>query len=229
MKLFKRGLVVALVSVLATAFVPASAEDSPPHIDVQANKTVYVAGQTAEITVVVSGAGSGKYLRLTVTRADGSTAQASTGAYDDTFHYNFAMYIDSSLKTELIDADQTTVLQTDQKVFPVQAKVSSVVGGYFQRSGSYVIFAKGAEPVFRSATIPAHAGRCIKHEVWRQYASGWKPILLSSCKLENSQGWVTWRWLGTHGSGVNFRVRAKFLGDRLNHPNAGRFIYFRFK
>ena len=129
-----------------------------------------------------------------------------------------------------IDAYVAWATEPSDTVFmPVQVTRGRAIGGYYQRSGSYALFARGSEPVFRSATTPAHAGRCIRHEVWRQYASGWKPILLSSCKLENAQGGVSWRWVGTHGSGVNFRVRAKFLGDRLNHPNAGKFIYFRFK
>ena len=44
----------------------------------------------------------------------------------------------------------------------------------------------------------------------------------------------TWdsRWFSRKEYGTqlldDLKLR-KFLGDRLNHPNAGRFIYFRFK
>src|SRR5690242_21167798 len=132
MKLLRRALGIALVSVLAATILPATAvfaTDPTPTIAVSSNKHVYVAGQTAAITVVVSGAGSGKYLRLTVTRANGTSSEVDSGAYDDTFHFAFAMYIDSTLTTELLDADKTTVLATDQKVFPVQAALGTAIGG----------------------------------------------------------------------------------------------------
>ena len=221
-------LAVALVALSAVSVLPADATD-PPDIAVRANRSVYVAGQTASITVVVSGAGSGKYLRATLKRANGTSTVVNTGAYDDTFHFEFAMYFDSTLKTELLDADKTTVLDTDNKVFPVKAAVSSAIAGYYTRSGSYAIFPRGSEPSFRSATIPPRKYRCIRHEVWREYSTGWKVVGLSACKYENSQGVVTWKWVGSHPSGVHFRVRARFMGDGLNHANAGKLIYFKFK
>lgn len=232
MKLWGRLLVVALVSVLATSVLPlfpASATDPAPAISVHANRSVYTAGQTAAITVVVTGAGSGKYLQLTLTRSNGTSSVVNTGAYDDTFHFDFAMYINSSLKTELIDTDGTTVLASDQKVFPVKAAVESAIAGYYQRSGSYALFAKGSQPTFRSDTTPPRKYRCIRHEVWTKHTSGWRVTLLSPCKRENSQGVVAWQWTGTHTSGVHYRVRARFPGDSLNHANAGAFIYFSFK
>jgi len=229
MKLWGRLLVVALTAVLATSVLPASAEDPPPSITVHADRSTYVAGQTAAITVVVSGAGSGKYLRLTLSRANGTSTVVNSGATDDTFHFDFAMYIDSSLKTELIDTDKTTVLDSDQKVFPVKAAIGSAISGYYQRSGSYAYFAKGSQPTFRSATTPPRKYRCLQHEVWTKHTSGWRVTLLSPCKRENAQGVVAWQWTGTHTSRVHYRVRARFFGDNLNHANSGAFIYFSFK
>lgn len=227
MKSWGHRLIVALVAVLATSVLPAAAEDPPPDVEVHSNKTTYVAGQTAVLSFTISNAGQNTQLKVVVTLADGtSKVYNHTNVYtDDVPDESVYMYYDTRIDVYVAGSTEPN----DTLYLPVQAAIGSSVAGYFRRSGSYVVFAKGAEPVFRSRTNPPHAGRCIKHEVWRQYASGWKPILLSSCKLENTQGAVTWRWLGTHGTGVNFRVRAKFLGDRLNHPNAGRFIYFRFQ
>jgi hypothetical protein len=226
MKLWGRVLVAALVSVLFTSVLPATAADPPPSLDARSDKTTYVAGQTANIAVAVSNSGPSTHLRVVATFANGTTKVLDdTDVYSGTKRYAVYMYFDTRIDAYVAGATEPD----DTLKLPVQAAIGSAIGGYYQRSGAYAVFAKGTEPVFRSATTPAHAGRCIKHEVWRHYASGWKPILLSACKLENTQGAVTWRWVGTHGSGVNFRVRAKFPGDRLNHPNAGKFIYFRFK
>jgi hypothetical protein len=224
MKLWGRILVVALVSVLSTSVLPAFAAD--PSVEVHSDRTTYVAGQTAVLSFTIADAGQNTHLKVVATYANGAVKTLNdTNVYTDQVPNEDAyMYFDTRIDAYVAGS----TAPNDTLILPVQAAIGSTIGGYYQRSGSYAIFAKGTEPVFRSATKPAHAGRCIKHEVWRQYASGWKPILLSSCKQENTQGSVTWRWLGTHGSGVNFRVRAKFLGDRLNHPNAGKFIYFRF-
>ena len=224
MKLWGRVLVAALLAVLSTSVLPAFA--TTPSLDARSDKTTYVAGQTANVAVTVSNAGASTHLKVVAKFANGTSRTLDdTDVYSGTKHYAVYMYVDTKIYAYVAGSAQPN----DTLVLPVQAAVGSAIGGYYQRSGSYALFARGTEPVFRSATTPAHEGRCLRHEVWRQYASGWKPILLSACKLENAQGTVTWRWVGAHGSGVNFRVRAKFLGDRLNHPNAGRFIYFRFK
>ncbi|MFL6174430.1 MAG: hypothetical protein ACJ716_16185 [Marmoricola sp.] len=228
MKLWGRVLVVALVSILFSSALPTFAAD-PPKISVRLNRSVFVAGQTAVVTVVVSGAGSGKYLRVTLTRANHTSNSVSTGAYDDTFRFDFSMYIDSSVRTELIDTDKTTVLASNVRALPVRAAVGSAIAGYYQQSGSYAVFARTAQPIFRSATTPPRKYRCIKHEVWRKEGSTWQVVGLSSCKYENSQGVVTWKWVGHHSSGTHYRVRARFLGDSLNHANNGAFIYFTFK
>lgn len=226
MKAWGRILIVVLAAVLGTAAMPAFAVDPAPAVELHADRTVYKAGQTAAVTATVTDAGPQTHLKVVVTFANGASRTLDdTDVYSGTKNYSIYAYYDMRVDAYVAGATEPSSSLT----LPVQVAIGSAVGGYYQRSGSYAVFAKGTEPVFRSATTPAHAGRCIRHEVWRQYASGWKPILLSSCKLENSQGVVSWRWVGTHGSGVNFRVRAKFLGDRLNHANAGKFLYFRFK
>ena len=234
MKLWGRLLVVMLAAVLSTSVLPSAlpafaTDSSSASISLYANRSVYLAGDTAKITVVVYGAGSGKYLRVTLTRANGTSTVVNSYAYNDTFRRDFTMYVDSTVKAELIDTDKTTVLDTKSKTLPVRAVVGSDIVGYYQQSGSYAVFAKGSSPSFRSATLPPRKYRCLKHEIWRAYSSGWKVVSLSACKVENSQGVVTWQWAGTHPSGVHFRVRARFFGDSLNHANSGTFIYFRFK
>ena len=148
-----------------------------------------------------------------------------TNVYSGTKHYALYMYIDTTV--DVYVADATSPNQT--VALPVRAAVGSAVAGYYQKSGSYAVFAKGAQPSFRSGTTPARKYRCLKHEVWRESSSGWKVVSLSACKVENSSGVVTWQWTGTHPSGVHFRVRARFFGDSLNHANSGAFVYFRFK
>ena len=111
----------------------------------------------------------------------------------------------------------------------MRAVVGSAVAGYYTRSGSYAVFANSSQPSFRSATTPPRKYRCIKHEVWREYSSGWRVVGLSACKYENTSGVVTWKWVGTHSPGIHYRVRARFLGDGLNHASSGKLIYFKFK
>jgi hypothetical protein len=225
MKLWGRLLVAVLVPVVALSVVPAWAAD-PPSVSAHADRSYYVAGQTADVTVTVSNAGASTHLKV-VARFANHTSKVldDTDVYSGTKHYAVFAYIDT--KVDVYVAGSTTPDQT--LVLPVRADVGSAIAGYYQRSGSYAVFGKDAHPAFRSATTPARKYRCLKHEVWRKAGSTWKVQGLSACKYENSSGVVTWQWLGSHSSGVHYRVRARFFGDSLNHANNGAFIYFTFK
>ncbi|RNL78350.1 hypothetical protein [Nocardioides marmorisolisilvae] len=226
MKLWGRLLVVALVSVLSTSVLPAFAEDPPPSVAAHTNKSIYVAGQTADVSVTVSNAGASTHLKV-VARFANHTSKVldDTSVYSGTKHYAVYMYIDT--KIDVYVADATSPSQTLS--LPVRAQLQSAIAGYYQQSGSYAVFATTAHPTFRSDTTPARKYRCIKHEVWRKESTTWKVVGLSACKYENSNGVVTWQWTGKHSSGVHYRVRARFFGDSLNHANSGKFIYFTFK
>jgi hypothetical protein len=227
MKRWGHALIVVLAVVLGTAAMPAAAEEPPPSVQILTNKSVYVAGQTATLNFAISNAGEQTHLKVVAVYANHTSKVLNdTDVYtDDVPSEQAYMYYDTRIDVYLGGATEPTA----SRKLPVRAAIGSAISGYFTRSGSWAVFAKGTEPVFRSATTPARYMRCIKHEVWRHYSSGWKVILLTPCKWESSTGQVTWRWTGTHPSGVYFRVRAKFPGDGLNHPNSGKFIYFRFR
>jgi hypothetical protein len=237
MKLWGRVLIVALVSILATSVLPASAADAPPSVSAYANKSIYVARQTATITVTVWNVGPSAHLKVVARDATGaskllddSNVSSEPGTNHATKHYSLFMYYDTKVDVYVAGAGEPIKTEPNKTLsLPVRVELGTAIMGYYQQSGSYAVFAKYAHPAFRSASSPARKYRCIKHEVWRNYSSTWKVVGLSACKYENTSGVVTWQWYGNHSSGVHYRVRARFFGDSLNHANNGAFIYFRFK
>ena len=225
-----RLVVLALVAALLAipVMVSSASAADPTTVSITKDRSYYVAGQSAQLTVVTSGTGSGKALRVTVSYANGATRTVSSGATDDTFTFEFGMYINSTIRADVLDGD--TVVATDEVTMPVRAKLGTRAFGYHQKYGSYLLYPRGSSPSFRSAIEPVVKGsRCLRHVVQRRYASGWKNVFTSACRVQDSKGRVDWTWRGKHASGVRFRVRATFAGDSLNRANAGNRIYFKFR
>lgn len=217
-------LVVALVAMMAATMLPASAAD--PSVQIHANRSVYVAGQSATLSFTISNAGQQTHLKVVLTYANGARqtlndTDVNTDSVPDETAY---MYFDARVDAYIGGATEPSATLA----LPVRAKVAITISGYYHRSGSWAVFPAGTQPTFVSGTTPSHYGRCLKHEVWKHYSSGWRVILLSACKWENGQGVVSWKWTGNHSAGGYYRVRAKFPGDHLNHPNSSAFIYFKF-
>jgi len=83
------------------------------------------------------------------------------------------------------------------------------------------IFRAGANPRFRTTSMPVAPGSCIRHEVQRWLGGGrWSAVTRSGCLFENSAGVVVWRFTRPHAAGQTYRVRGAWAGDAI-HP-AGR-------
>ena len=135
----------------------------------------------------------------------------------------------SHAKVPAGDADDTLEARITRNV-PVRASIGTSPLGYYTRSGGYAVYSKGYSPKYRSATYPAFPGqRCLRHEVQRRYAAGWRTVFTSACRVEGKQGRVDWLWAGKHPSGVKFRLRAKFAGDAVNLANVSTWNYLRFR
>lgn len=227
-----KRLGAALVAVACVVFtaVPASAGDPAPAVTIAKDKAIYVSGQTEHLTVKVTGAGEGKDLVLTARFPNGTQkVVAATGAYDDTFHFSFGVYVNHVVRADVLDGD--TVVATASVSVPQYARITTGPrGGYLGYAGSYAVFPKGAKPVFRSRDATGKvAKRCLRHEVQRRYASGWKKVFTSACRAESTNSIVDWKWLGKHPSKVRFRARGVFAGDAWNRAQASSWQYFKLR
>lgn len=220
-------VLTVLAALLATFMSPAAADTHEPAVTITSDKSSYVAGQTAKLVFHVSNAGSGTTLKVVTKLMSGKTVERETTVTDGQQKFSLYMYVNTQIRAYI--GGSTTV--SAYKGLPVKAAVGTRPrGGYLGFSGSYAIFPKGSSPVFRSTTFPSRPGiRCLHHEVWKFGASGWKPVLRGSCRVQNSKGQVDWKWAGKHGSNVKFRVRAIFPGDKWNQPSSAPFSYFKFK
>lgn len=231
------ALVAGLFAVLlATPTVSASA-DTPPSVTLTADKAVYVAGQSAELTSDVVGTNLDwvvdfQYAGTTGWHSLCVQFNTEQGAH----HCELALAYNVTVRARLIDDKGTKDTSDDvveasaTHVIPVKAAMDITPIGYYQKSGHYAVESRGSSPSFRSASYPAFPGkRCLRHVVQRQYASGWKDVFTSACRIEQKQGQVYWRWLGKHASGVRFRVHATLAGDTVNQPSASPWFYFRFR
>lgn len=231
----KRSLHLSALTVLAVLLAgmlpflgsTAAAADGPA-VSIASDRVTYVAGQTAALRFTVTGAGSGTRLRIVLVGSTGkSVVLHDTNVFDGTLKKSVAMYINNRVYAYLGDAVEPSA----SRGFPVKAAVGTRPrGGYLGYSGSYAVFPRGTSPVFRSTTFPKRPNvRCLTHEVQKFAAAGWTTVLRGSCRTQNSDGNVDWKWAGTHGSKVKFRVRATFAGDSWNQPAVAPWSYFYFK
>jgi hypothetical protein len=237
-KLRTRTVVLSLLAAtLALPALPASAEDPAPAVTLTPDKTVYVAGQTARLTSKITAHNLDWQVSV---QFPGSTDWrqlcASYDVNDSVRTCTLGLTYNVKVRALLIDDKGTSSTSDDTlealttRSIGVKASLATSPMGYYTKSGSYAVYSKGYSPKFRSASYPGFPGkRCLRHQVQRRYASGWKTVSTSACKVEGKQGRVDWQWAGRHASGVKFRVRVTFAGDSVNKANVGRAFYFRFR
>ncbi|RZI80766.1 MAG: hypothetical protein EOO67_19155, partial [Microbacterium sp.] len=200
MKRRTRVLLLALIAGLfALPAVPASAETTPS-VTLTKDKAVYNAGQTVRMTskitamnlnwvVAVQFPGSSEWKPLCARyNVNDSVASCTLGVY-----YN------AKVRAQLLDpADDSVKASSGVVDIPVRATVGTIPLGYYTRSGSYAAMSKYSAK-FRSQSSPAFPGqRCLRHQVQRKYAAGWRLVKTSACIVEGKQGRVDWQWTGTH-------------------------------
>lgn len=242
MKLRTRVLFAVASGALALTGVtgPARAADEPPTpaLSMTADRSVYVAGQTANLTnritaqnldwvVAVRIAGTSEWKPVCfIQNVQTSTEQCALAG----LVYNLTAVAQLIDRHGTDDTADDTVEAQVVRTIPVKAKIGTTPLGYYNQSGGYQVYPRGASPKFRTATYPYFPGkRCVRHVVQRHYASGWRTILTSACKLQDSKGRVDWQWAGKHASGVKFRLRATFAGDTVNRANVTSWQYLRFR
>ncbi|MFL6160497.1 MAG: hypothetical protein ACJ72D_30775 [Marmoricola sp.] len=224
-------------AALVLPAVPASATDPAPAVTLTANKSVYLAGQSAQLTSKITAHNLDWIVDF---QYPGSTEWhglcASLGVNDSVRNCTLGVNYNVKVRAVLIDDKGTQDTSDDTleamatRNLAVKATVATSPLNYNLKSGNYVVYPKTYKPTFRSTTYPAFpGGRCLRHQLQRHKASGWKTIVTTKCTLENSKGRVDWKWTGKHASGVKYRVRAVFAGDAANKANSAAFVYFRFR
>jgi hypothetical protein len=236
-KLRTRVLLLALLAgFFALPAASASATD-PASVTLTMNKSVYVAGDSAEFTSTITATNLDWVVSVQFPGStDWKPLCVQYNVNDSVQHCTLGVYYNAKVKAVLVD-DKGTATTTDDTVeaaanlsVPVRAAMGILPLDYFTKSGNYAVESNGSSPSFRGASYPAFPGkRCLRHVVQRRYSSGWKRVLTSACMIEQKQGQVVWRWSGRHPSRVNFRVRSTFAGDSVNQAANSSWLYFRFR
>lgn len=243
MKKRTRVLLLALIAGLfALPAVPAAAEDDPPapepSVTLTMDKAMYYAGQTVTFTSQVTAQNLEWVVEV---QFPGSSAWnwlcGSANVNDSVKTCRLGVYYNVKARARLFDDNGTLNDPSDDipkassatLSVPVRATVGTIPLGYYTKVRGYAVMSKYSAK-FRSQSSPAFPGkRCLRHQVQRKYASGWRLVKTSACILEGKQGRVDWQWGGRHPSRVKFRVRATFAGDVVNRANNGAWLYFRFR
>lgn len=228
----RRFLVVLLTLVVALLGLPAtSSAEGEPTLMLRSDKSVYLYGQTTTFTVDVDAMNLDYHLAV---RYPGSSEwkiiDFAANVNQDRFTPKLGAYYNAVVRAQLTDPEADDAVRAERTIsVPVRATVATYPNGYYTRSGGYAVMSKYSAK-FRSVSAPAFPGqRCLRHQVQRKYASGWRTVKTSACILQGKQGRVDWKWGGKHPSKVKYRVRGTFAGDQVNRPNQARWLYFRFR
>jgi hypothetical protein len=232
----RRLQILAMMLLAAAAALPATSAatyaataDAPPTVTITTSRSTYSYGDAVHLVFDIDGTGSGKYFSVTVDGAKHPLVPEAT-TYDGTRSADAGAYVNFTVRAHIYDTDGTTEIATAVKTINVHAMMATNSLGFHGDQGKYAVFARGSSPTFESASLPAAPGqRCLRHVVQSRSAAGWRHVVTSACKVEGKQGRVAWRWHGKHASGVRFRVRPTFAGDKANLPSVGPWLYFRFR
>lgn len=233
--------VLALVAtLLALPLGSASADGPTASVSIAANKTSYVAGETATFNVTIVATNLNYVFQIQFpNQTTWATLNFDFPVHENTVaiehvaqYYNYkvraALYEDT--KGTPNDLSDDTLRAEQIKSVSVRMAIRTVPQSYYTSSGGTAVFARGSAPKFRSLPTPATPGyRCLRHQVQRKYSSGWRTVKTSGCVVEGKQGRVDWRWTGRHPSRVLFRVRGVFAGDAVNASSTGTWLRFRFR
>ncbi|MCZ4499947.1 MAG: hypothetical protein JWQ74_2502 [Marmoricola sp.] len=226
-------LPTVLVAAVLALPGPSATAATTPTVTITADKAGYTAGGSADLTIRTTGSGSGKYIQVSETFANGKTyvLLKKSSSADGVRHVEAAVAYNVTVKATIYDTYASTkVVASGTAVIKVRAKLTTASRGGGSQSGSYRVYSKGTSPTFRSSDYPSYPGkRCLKHQVQRFRDGAWRTVLTGSCKVEASNGKVDWKWAGKHASNVKFRVRATFAGDKLNRPANAPWTYVMFR
>jgi len=236
----QRTWIVLLALVAGLFAIPpqvAAADDPPAKVTLTMDKSIYVASQTARLTSKVTARNLDWLVEYQYPgRTDWKALCFASNVNTNTFSCKLGLAYNVKVRASLIDRgapddDSDDVVKAqEERSIPVKVKIGTSPLGYYVKSGRYKVFPKGSSPKYRAATYPYFPGqRCLRHQVQRRYASGWKTVFTSACRVQGKQGQVEWRWGGRHPSRVNFRLRAKFAGDAINRRNVSTWSYLRFR
>ncbi|MFL6062170.1 MAG: hypothetical protein ACJ72E_13125 [Marmoricola sp.] len=226
-------LLLALLTAFAGAALTAGSAHAvvDPGITVTKDKPYYVAGQREIITGTITNAGSGSSVVVSVVLPDHATKNIciSNVSDNDTYECGLTAYVNHEVHADLYNVSKSIVASATISVSEIASVTTVAHSGSLGFSGSYAVYAKGSSPAFRSYDSTGKvAPRCLRHEVQRRYASGWRRVFTSACRAEVNAH-TDWRWLHKHTSKVKFRVRATFAGDAWNKPGHAAWLYFRFR
>ena len=218
-----RLVLLLLVGLLSFGFL-APAQAAEPTVSIT-GRGYSVAGQSVAFTVKASnGQNNPLYLTITQPGAEPKTfgLSVTTNEFEDV--YRFQLLVNTTITAHLGDVASDTIS------VQVRPAIGTKARSRHGTSGRYALFARGLEPLFRSALAPKiWQNRCMRHEVQRLRDGVWRTVVISGCRSLNSEAQVGWRWMGSHPVGPSFRVRATFAGDQYNAKGPGAWAYFRFR
>ncbi|MET3962663.1 hypothetical protein ABIE44_002597 [Marmoricola sp. OAE513] len=232
---FRVLVLVLAAALLSLPAVPAGA--ASPVLTLSMDRSVYTASQTATFRSHVEAMNLTYVLQIQYPgSSEWKTLCSSVNVNTADFKCQLGLQYNMKVRALLLDTKGTpddtsddTVEALVARAVPVRSSVGTVPSGFYSRSGKYRVMGRSAAK-FVSQSSPAFPGqRCIRHQVQRKKASGWRTVKTGKCVVQGKQGLVRWTWKGRHPTGVKYRVRASVAEDQVNKAGVGRWVYVRFR
>jgi hypothetical protein len=109
-----------------------------------------------------------------------------------------------------------------------RAKISQVLDREYGTSGKYRLYRRTVDPLLLTRVLPARPGSCYGLQLQAYVSGAWRTTSTQSCFHLNEESIGGAELLGTHTTGVKWRMRSSFAGDSLNAAATGSWQYLRF-
>lgn len=199
-----------------------------PTVTLRTDRTTYSAGQSARLSVGVSGSLT-RHIVVTAKRSGSEPVVLFEGKVPAG-----GLVLTRSMKhTETITAKHPAdARHTAHQVSisrTVRLGLATVAMRPLERIGRSAVYRRTADPTFVTTSRPSRPGACLRMQLQKYVDGAWRTVKTSTCRAVQADGKAAWTLTGWQTPGVPFRTHAVFTDDRLNAASTGAWAYVRFR
>ncbi|MGA5305682.1 hypothetical protein ACPCHT_37710 [Nucisporomicrobium flavum] len=124
--------------------------------------------------------------------------------------------------------DQWYLPRTVSTSATARAQISQVLDRQYGTSGKDKLYHRSVDPLLLTRILPARPGGCYGFQAQAYVSKAWRTVLTKTCFTLNGDSIGGVELIGSHTSGMRWRLRSTFAGDATNAAATGSWQYLKF-
>ena len=196
-----------------------------PQLTVTRSAPAYAYNATATITAKLGTTHDSRTVCVYATPANGTKIKVKCGSGTVTATYRITRRTTFSAA---FAGDQWYLPRTVGTSATARAQISHVLDREHGTSGKYKLYRRSVDPLLLTRILPARPGSCYRFQGQAYVSGAWRTVLTEPCFTLNGDSIGGVELIGSHTTGMRWRLRATFAGDSLNAAATGSWQYLKF-